>query len=78
MKAICIVIIMLIPITVFASEEEKDYRYYFSNRELREKFGLYGSGDEYYYRMQRKYDDARERDYQILRDMMEEDDSGKD
>lgn len=45
----------------------------FSNKELREKFGLDAEEDDsVFYQNQQKYQEAKDRDYQILLELMEE------
>lgn len=81
-KMICCIIITMVtlPIVSFVPSvsEAKSYKSSFSNRGLRSKFGLSGSGNKSYYKLQRKYEQARERDYQILLEKMKNNGNNKD
>lgn len=81
-KMICYIIIIIstLPIAsvVFSESEAESYQSSFSSRSLSTKFGLSESGNEDFYETQSRYEQARERDYQILLEKMENNGDNKD
>lgn len=80
--------IVLLAILLFVSgllfgEDDQDCRKLFSNEDLRKKFGVSEDIDSEFARCQLKYEKAKDRDRQILKDLMDKngyknEDEGKD